>query len=67
MVGVSCVIVIILFGMNHLGTVKIGALYAPIVLLWFLFNIITAIHNITTYNSGVFKAFSPYYGKQSSD
>ena len=62
-VGVSCAIVVLLFGMNPLGTAKIGATYAPIVLLWFLFNIITACYNIHTYYPGVFKAFSPYFGE----
>ena len=65
-VGISCAIVVVLFSVNYLGTVKLGACYAPIVLLWFLFNLITAIHNITVYSPGVFKAFSPYYGEPSS-
>lgn len=61
-VGVSCAIVVLLFGVNPFGSAKIGACYAPIVLLWFLFNIITAIYNIHNFYPGVFKAFSPYYG-----
>jgi KUP system potassium uptake protein len=62
-VGVSCAIVVLLFGVNPFGSAKIGACYAPIVLLWFLFNIITAIYNIHNFYPGVFKAFSPYYGQ----
>ena len=64
-VGISIAIVVIIFGVNPFGTVRIGGTYAPIVLLWFLFNIITACYNINKYNRGIFKAFSPYFGELS--
>lgn len=54
-VGVSCAIVVLLFGVNPIGTARIGACYAPVVLLWFLFNIITACYNIHTYYPGSLK------------
>ena len=63
--GISIVIVVVIFGVNPFGTVRIGGTYAPIVLMWFLFNLITACYNINKYNKGIFKAFSPYYGAHS--
>ncbi|CAE6186709.1 unnamed protein product [Arabidopsis arenosa] len=43
---VSVVILIGLFSMQHYGTDKVGWLFAPIVLIWFLFIGSTGIYNI---------------------
>ena len=41
--------------LQRYGTGRIGALFAPIVLIYFLCNIITAITNIHRYKSDIFK------------
>ncbi|KAG7546844.1 Potassium transporter [Arabidopsis suecica] len=58
---VSVVILIGLFSMQHYGTDKVGWLFAPIVLIWFLFIGSTGIYNICKYDTSVLKAFSPTY------
>ncbi|XP_059657179.1 potassium transporter 11-like [Cornus florida] len=50
-----------LFSMQHYGTDKVGWLFAPIVLLWFLLIGGIGIFNIWKYDSSALKAFSPVY------
>ncbi|KAK3015082.1 hypothetical protein RJ639_007469 [Escallonia herrerae] len=56
---VAVVILVGLFSMQHYGTDKVGWLFAPIVLLWFLLIGGIGIFNIWKYDSGVLRAFSP--------
>ncbi|XP_062094881.1 potassium transporter 11-like isoform X2 [Humulus lupulus] len=58
---VAAVILVGLFSMQHYGTDKVGWLFAPIVLLWFLIIGGIGIYNIWKYDSSVLKAFSPVY------
>ncbi|XP_020220430.1 potassium transporter 10 [Cajanus cajan] len=58
---VAVVILIGLFSMQHYGTDRVGWLFAPIVLLWFLLIGGIGIFNICKYGSSVLKAFSPVY------
>lgn len=58
---VAVVILVGLFSMQHFGTDKVGWLFAPIVLLWFLVIGGVGIFNIWKYDSSVLKAFSPVY------
>ncbi|KAF8101322.1 hypothetical protein N665_0206s0004 [Sinapis alba] len=58
---VSVILLIGLFSMQHYGTDKVGWLFAPIVLIWFLFIGATGIYNICKHDTSVLKAFSPTY------
>uniref|UniRef100_A0A1J3GFN9 Potassium transporter n=1 Tax=Noccaea caerulescens TaxID=107243 RepID=A0A1J3GFN9_NOCCA len=58
---VSVIILIGLFSMQHYGTDKVGWLFAPIVLIWFLFIGATGMYNIFKHDTSVLKAFSPTY------
>lgn len=58
---VSVVILVCLFSMQHYGTDKVGWLFAPVVLLWFLMIGGIGIFNIYKYDSSVLRAFSPVY------
>ncbi|KAL5577434.1 hypothetical protein UlMin_019133 [Ulmus minor] len=58
---VAAVILVGLFSMQHYGTDKVGWLFAPIVLLWFLFIGGIGLFNIWKYDSSVLKAFNPVY------
>ncbi|GLT49477.1 hypothetical protein SLA2020_230290 [Shorea laevis] len=60
-VVVAVVILVGLFSMQHYGTDKVGWLFAPVVLLWFLLIGGIGIFNIWKYDSSVLKAFSPVY------
>ncbi|OVA12412.1 potassium transporter [Macleaya cordata] len=60
-VVVSAVILVGLFSMQHYGTDRVGWLFAPIVLLWFLLIGGIGAFNIWKYDSSVLKAFSPVY------
>ncbi|KOM27848.1 hypothetical protein LR48_Vigan468s001000 [Vigna angularis] len=58
---VAVVILVGLFSMQHYGTDRVGWLFAPIVLLWFLLIGGIGIFNICKYDSSILKAFSPVY------
>ncbi|PRQ30054.1 putative potassium transporter [Rosa chinensis] len=58
---VAVVILVGLFSMQHYGTDKVGWLFAPIVLLWFLLIGGIGVFNIWKYDSSVLRAFSPVY------
>ncbi|XP_042485856.1 potassium transporter 10-like [Macadamia integrifolia] len=58
---VAVVILVGLFSMQHYGTDRVGWLFAPIVLLWFLLIGTIGAINIWKYDSTVLKAFSPVY------
>ncbi|OEL20799.1 putative potassium transporter 12 [Dichanthelium oligosanthes] len=58
---VAVVILIGLFSMQHYGTDKVGWLFAPIVLLWFILIGSVGAVNIHKYNNSVSKAYNPIY------
>ncbi|DBA83964.1 TPA: Potassium transporter, variant 2 [Trebouxia sp. C0004] len=61
-VGISCAIVVGLFMVQRFGTGRVGVVFAPIILIYFVCNVIIAVTNITRYKPSVFKALSPHYG-----
>ncbi|KAL5577433.1 hypothetical protein UlMin_019132 [Ulmus minor] len=58
---VAVLIIVMLFSMQHYGIDKVGWLFAPVVLLWFLLIGGIGMYNIWKYDSSVLKAFSPVY------
>ncbi|XP_052183541.1 potassium transporter 11-like isoform X2 [Diospyros lotus] len=60
-VVVAVIILVALFSMQHYGTDKVGWLFAPVVLLWFLLIGGIGLFNIWKYDSSVLRAFSPVY------
>ncbi|KAK8942230.1 putative potassium transporter 11 [Platanthera guangdongensis] len=58
---VAVIILIGLFSVQHYGTDKVGWLFAPIVLLWFLLIGAIGAINIWKYDNSVLKAFNPVY------
>ncbi|XP_073279412.1 potassium transporter 10-like [Primulina huaijiensis] len=58
---VAVFILVGLFSMQHYGTDRVGWLFAPIVLLWFLLIGGIGIFNICTYDKSVLRAFSPVH------
>ena len=60
-VGVSCAILVLLFLIQPLGTSKIATGFAPVVVIWLLFNLVFGIYNLVIYDHSVLKAFSPYF------
>lgn len=66
-IGITCAILVALFLIQSRGTQGVGALFAPVVLLWFLANVLVAIYNIAVWEGGaVFRALSPHYIGMSS-
>nr|CAD1834546.1 unnamed protein product [Ananas comosus var. bracteatus] len=70
---VAVVILVGIFSMQHYGTDKVGWLFAPVVLLWFLLIGTVGAVNIWKYDSSVLKAYDPVHiyryfrrGKQNS-
>nr|XP_043635229.1 potassium transporter 10-like [Erigeron canadensis] len=58
---VAVIILVGLFSLQHYGVDKVGWLFAPIVLLWFLLIGGIGIINICKHDRGVLRAFSPVY------
>ncbi|KAI0494985.1 hypothetical protein KFK09_025131 [Dendrobium nobile] len=58
---VAVIILVGLFSLQHYGTDKVGWLFAPVVLLWFLLIGAIGAVNIWKYDSSVLKAFNPVY------
>jgi KUP system potassium uptake protein len=60
-IGISCAILVLLFLVQPLGTSKIATVFAPIVIVWLLFNFSFGIYNLAHHDHSVLKAFSPYF------
>ncbi|KAF5690007.1 potassium uptake, partial [Fusarium globosum] len=60
-VGISCSILVVLFLIQPFGTSKIGTVFAPIVVIWLLFNLCAGIYNLAVHDYSVLKAFSPHF------
>ncbi|KAK3694429.1 potassium transporter-domain-containing protein [Podospora appendiculata] len=63
-IGTTCGILVLLFGIQPLGTTKLATTFAPIVILWLAFNCSFGIYNLVNYDWTVLKAFSPYFAIQ---
>ncbi|XP_021774493.1 probable potassium transporter 13 isoform X1 [Chenopodium quinoa] len=59
--GVTCIILMGIFSLQHCGTSKVGFLFAPILVAWLLCVGGVGLYNIIHWNPGVIRAVSPYY------
>ncbi|KAI3835000.1 hypothetical protein MKX03_007293 [Papaver bracteatum] len=60
-VGISVVILILLFSAQRFGTDKVGSTFAPIILLWFTFISGIGLYNLFKHDVTVLRAFNPMY------
>ncbi|KAG0564562.1 hypothetical protein KC19_8G120900 [Ceratodon purpureus] len=60
-VAVACCILVLLFGLQHMGTHRVSFLFAPIILAWLFCNASIGLYNLITWNPSILKALSPYY------
>ncbi len=60
-IPLTCVILIALFSVQSFGTEKIGFIFGPVILVWFVTLAILGISQIL-YNPVVLKAINPIYG-----
>ncbi|EXJ76075.1 uncharacterized protein A1O5_00583 [Cladophialophora psammophila CBS 110553] len=60
-IGSSCAILVVLFLVQPFGVTKLANTFAPIVIIWLLFNAVFGIYNLAWHDSSVLKAFSPYF------
>ncbi|KAF5538619.1 potassium uptake [Fusarium phyllophilum] len=60
-VGISCGIFVAFFLIQPFGTSKIGTMFAPIVVIWLLFNLCAGVYNLAVHDYAVLKAFSPHF------
>lgn len=60
-IGVSCGILVVLFLVQPLGIHRLSSTFAPIVIIWLLFNLVFGIYNLVKHDWTVLKAFSPYF------
>ena len=61
MVLVAVLILVGLFSLQHYGTDKVGWLFAPIVMTWFVMIGGIGAYNLWKYDGSVLRAFSPVY------
>lgn len=57
----SCAILVLLFLFQPFGVTKLASSFAPIVIVWLLFNAVFGIYNLVHHDHTVLKAFSPYF------
>ncbi|XP_048491947.1 potassium transporter 1 isoform X2 [Beta vulgaris subsp. vulgaris] len=60
-VVVSCIILIVLFSLQHHGTHRVAFIFAPIVTAWLLCISSIGVYNIVRWNPSVINALSPVY------
>ncbi|CAG8951915.1 hypothetical protein HYFRA_00005719 [Hymenoscyphus fraxineus] len=60
-VGVTCAILVLLFAIQPFGTTRIASSFAPIIIVWLLFNMCCGIYNLSKFDHTVLKAFSPHF------
>ncbi|KAI5235854.1 putative potassium transporter [Aureobasidium subglaciale] len=60
-IGVSCAILVLLFALQPVGIQKLASCFAPIVILWLLFNASFGVYNLVMHDWTVLKAFSPSF------
>ena len=60
-VSTACVILMILFSLQHYGTRSVGFLFAPILVAWLLCLAGVGLYNVVHWNPRVIRAVSPYY------
>ncbi|KAL6221081.1 hypothetical protein ACLB2K_008833 [Fragaria x ananassa] len=60
-VGVSVLILVLLFSVQRFGTDKVGFAFAPIIMVWFLFISGIGLYNLFVHDIGVLRAFNPMY------
>jgi KUP system potassium uptake protein len=60
-VGSTCAILILLFAIQPFGTTKIASIFAPVIIIWLLFNACAGIYNLAKFDHSVLKAFSPFF------
>lgn len=60
-VVVSCVILIVLFSLQHHGTHRVAFMFAPVVTAWLLCISSIGVYNIVRWNPSVVNALSPVY------
>ncbi|MCJ1477674.1 hypothetical protein MMC13_006347 [Lambiella insularis] len=58
-VGTTAGILILLFLIQPLGTSKLATAFAPIIIIWLLFNSCFGIYNLAKYDHSVLVAFNP--------
>lgn len=63
-VGVTCAILVLLFLLQPFGIARLGSAFAPIIVIWMLFNLAFGIYNLAMFDYTVLRAFSPYFAGQ---
>ncbi|PGH08128.1 KUP system potassium uptake protein [Blastomyces parvus] len=61
-VAIACVLIVVLFALQPFGTSKLSSFFAPIVIVWLAFNVVSGVYNLLAYDSSVLRAFSPWLG-----
>ncbi|XP_020226102.1 putative potassium transporter 12 [Cajanus cajan] len=60
-VGISIVVLVVLFSIQRFGTGKVGFMFSPILALWFFSLGSIGLYNIVKYDITVLRAFNPAY------
>ncbi|KAG0556711.1 hypothetical protein M758_11G071500 [Ceratodon purpureus] len=58
---VSCIILVLLFGLQQMGTHRVSFLFAPIILAWLVCSAAIGVYNVIVWNPSILKAINPYY------
>ncbi|PGH27704.1 potassium uptake protein [Polytolypa hystricis UAMH7299] len=61
-VAIACVLIIALFSLQPIGVSRLSNFFAPIVIVWLLFNATSGIYNLINFDATILRAFSPWLG-----
>ncbi|KAJ7551310.1 hypothetical protein O6H91_06G009700 [Diphasiastrum complanatum] len=57
----ASIILVVLFSMQRFGTDKVGFMFAPVILIWFIFIGSIGVFNIVKHEPTILRALSPHY------
>ncbi|KAF2404991.1 potassium transporter [Trichodelitschia bisporula] len=60
-IAITCALLVVLFAIQPIGVSKIGGAFAPIIIVWLLFNFSFGVFNLVKHDHSVLRAFSPYF------
>lgn len=60
-IGITVAILVVVFSLQGFGSELVGYAYAPVIIIWLVFNAATGFYNFGVYGGSVFKGLSPAY------
>ncbi|KMU83677.1 potassium transporter 8 [Coccidioides immitis H538.4] len=60
-VALACLLIVLLFAIQPFGVSRLSNFFAPIVMVWLIFNMAFGVYNLVLFDHNVIRAFSPSF------